>query len=141
MIRRATADDVPALVAMGARFLAEGPYAATRPTSADALEAFVAHMVSHAYVVRSDHGMLAGHAFAHPITGEPTASEVAWWVEPEARGGLAALRLLTHFEAWAADHGVRAVQMIAPAGTRLGRLYARYGYRELETTWEKRRAA
>ena len=37
--------------------------------------------------------------FENPITGEPTVSELFWWVEPEARGS--GVRLLKRAEQWA----------------------------------------
>ena len=58
-----------------------------------------------------------------------TAGEVAWWVEPDARGWPRALR---RAERWAAEMGAHQIQMIAPAtNARVGRLYQRRGYRPL----------
>jgi hypothetical protein len=141
MIRRATVEDTDAIVQMGARFLADGPYG--RATADQhALDTFVRYLLEYGYVTCSAHGMLLGQSFLNPITAEMTAAEIAWWVDPEhRRGSHDALRLFTAFEAWAARQGARAIQVIAPVGTSLGHLYARRGYRELETIWQKRLAA
>lgn len=137
-VRVADDDDLAAIVRMGARFLSEGPYPREVADTA-VLERFVRHLLEHGYVTCSDKGMLLGQSFVNPITGELTAAEIAWWVEPEHRkGSRDALRLLMAFEAWARDKEATLIQMIAPVGTPLGRLYARRGYSELETIWQKR---
>jgi hypothetical protein len=74
-------------------------------------------------------------AYRHPLSGVPTAGEVMWWLDPSARGG--GLALLRHAERWAAETGAEQIQMIAPAANaRVGRLYARRGYRPLETSYQ-----
>jgi hypothetical protein len=74
--------------------------------------------------------------FAHPMSGERVASEVFWWTNPEARG-VHGVKLLRMGEEWARTQDVVAFHMIAP-DVRVGSLYARRGYREVETVWEYR---
>ena len=142
MIRRATVADVPVLVAMGLRFVASTSYAALIPADPDRLTAFF-HGLLEAGVVfvaeRQDQavGMIGATVFDHPMSGERTACEVCWWVEPDARGGRSALWLLTAAEQWATAEGARRFQMIAPAGSSAGALYQRRGYSEVETTFQR----
>jgi GNAT superfamily N-acetyltransferase len=82
-------------------------------------------------------GMLAVSVAPHPMSADLVASEIAWWIEPERRGGSAAIRLLEAAEEWAADEGARSFQMIAPAGSTLGRFYARRGYEQVETVYQR----
>ena len=80
-------------------------------------------------------GMIGLMRYVHHASGLPTAGEVMWWVEPEARGrGVA---LLTRAERWAAETGAQQIQMVAPAtNARVGRLYERRGYRAIETSYQ-----
>ncbi len=73
--------------------------------------------------------------YPHHLSGEWTAGEVFWWVEPEARGE--GLQLMKQAEAWARGRGAAAIQMIAPS-TQVGVIYRRYGYAPIETTYSKR---
>jgi len=83
-------------------------------------------------------GMLAGIIAPHPMHGEMHADEVAWWVEPEHRGGRAAYRMLRSFEEWARQNGAIVVKMVAPTGSAVGGFYQRLGYSPVECMFAKR---
>jgi GNAT superfamily N-acetyltransferase len=141
VIRDATADDIPRLVEMGERFLTETVYrgrVAVNPLAmARTVGLLLASDLGTVFVSEQDGivvGMIGLLLFENPITGEPTASELFWWVEPESRGH--GLRLLKRAEQWARDMGAARIHMIAPADTDVGRLYQRCGYRVLETSWQ-----
>lgn len=140
-IRAATAADVPALVAMGCRFLAETSYGARLRCDPVHMTHFalalLQHHDGHIFVAEQDGhpvGMLAVQCFLHPYSGDRYAAELWWWVNPEARGH--GLRLLRAAEVWAKAHGAVKLHMIAPTDT-IGHLYARRGYVPLETTYER----
>lgn len=143
MIRRATLEDLPVLVAMGARFRSETAYAGLVDQDGAQLEALTRFLLEHGAVfvaqIRLEViGMLAATVVRHPVDGALTGSEIAWWIEPEFRGGSAAVRLLEAAEAWAKNMGARRFQMVAPtANARVGELYRRRGYAEVETTWQR----
>lgn len=144
VIRRATREDVPAIVAMAARFRGETAYAGLVDENLEALEALARFLIEFGVVFVAEKfgrvlvGMLAATVITHPISGERIASEVAWWVEPEYRGGTAGVRLLEAVEQWAVAQGARRFQMIAPtANARVGELYRRRGYTEIETIWQR----
>jgi len=140
-IREAVAADVDALVAMGERFLGS-VYAAKIRVSAAALrrtaEGLIASPDAVVYVAEV-HGAVIGMMglmrYQHPMSGELTASEVMWWVDPERRGS--GLRLFRVGEAWAQASGATVIQMIAPS-LEVERFYARVGYEPVERTFQRR---
>lgn len=145
MIRRATGRDVEGILRMGLRFHAESRYAAAMTPNVEQLARLLEYLLEFGFLLVLERngdvvGMLAAHALPNPVSGELVASEVAWWVDPEYRGGSGAVRMLVEFEEWAEERGAFLVQMIAPAGSSIGRLYMRRGYEQLETTWQRRLA-
>jgi GNAT superfamily N-acetyltransferase len=143
-IRRATLEDLPAIVAMAARFRGTTAYAGLVDENLEQLEQLARFLIEFGVVFVAEKfgrvlvGMLGATLVTHPIGGERIASEVAWWVEPEYRGGTAGVRLLEAAETWATTQGARRFQMIAPtANARVGELYRRRGYCEVETTWQR----
>jgi len=144
-IRPAMLSDVPHLVAMGRAQLAE-IYGDVLPENPAQLETLGVHLLTApncTVLVAGKDGALVGMmglvAHVHHLSGVPTVGEVMWWMDPTARG--AGLALLRHAEAWARDHGARAIQMAAPVGSRAGLLYERRGYRAVETTYYRPLAA
>lgn len=142
MIRPATIEDVPAIVSMGADFIAQSEYAALIVANPDAMTAFVTRLVewdeAEVFVAEIDGqivGMLGIFAFTHTVSGERTAMEAFWWVAPNARG-TAGIRLLTAAEAWAHGAGATRLQMIAP-NDRVASLYQRRGYRKVEVIYQR----
>ncbi len=139
--REATPADVPALVAMGERFLAS-VYAQLVHANADSLRAFSTGLLASPdaviYVAEIDAvvvGMMGLMRYMHPMSGEPTVSEVMWWMDPDARGS--GVRLFRVGEAWARAQGATVIQMIAPTPD-VASFYTRVGYVPVETTYQKR---
>lgn len=142
-IREATTADIDALVAMGQRFLGS-VYAGKIRANAEAIRAFSLGLMAspdaviyvgevHGAVV----GMLGMMRYMHPMSGEPTVSEVAWWMDPARRG--AGVRLFRIGEAWADAQGATVIQMIAPS-PEVERFYERVGYEAVERTYQRRMA-
>lgn len=141
MIRRATIEDRDRLMEMGQRFVSETPYAGLISIDPARLSDSVGNLLANpdgaVFVSGSDAtltGMIAMLAYDHPFSGERTAFEVVWWVEPEARGD--GVRLLRAAEQWARDLGIRKMQMVAPTA-RVGEFYARMGYAPVETSFQR----
>jgi GNAT superfamily N-acetyltransferase len=140
-IREATLADVPRLVAMGEQFLGS-VYRGLIQGDAPTLTRFATHLVesdaSVVYVAERDArivGMIGLMRYPHPMSGETTAAEVMWWVDPAHRG--CGLRLFRAGERWATAQGARVVQMIAPT-VDVERLYTRLGYGPVERVFQKR---
>jgi GNAT superfamily N-acetyltransferase len=146
-VRRATTADRGAVLAMAWRFLEESQYRALLEGSVAHLETLIDVLLEGGAIFVADNGadvvgMIAGVTQTHPITGAVTATEFAWWVEPEFRGSSAGGRLLKAFEGWARFQRAAVIQMIAPVGAEeLEGFYRRRGYEEVETTFQLRLAA
>jgi len=140
-VRSATRDDLSVMVEMGSRFL-ESVYRGRLATNTAAMLALGEQLLTDPnglmLVAERDAaiiGMLGALVYAHPMSGEQTAAELFWWVDPEKRGG--GLVLLRTLEQWARDHGAVVLQMIAPDDG-VARLYERIGFERLETTYQRR---
>lgn len=141
IVREATVDDVPALVAMGQRFRNETIYATRLPENTAQMGEIARRLIvednGHVLVVDRD-GALVGTigllVFPHHFSGALTAAELFFWVNPEHRGH--GVRLLRRAEQWARDRGATTMQMIAPT-PEVGTLYTRLGYAALEVAYEK----
>ena len=145
-IEVATIEDVPRIAELVRRFLAESIYGGIFPFEPTVLEQFVARAVEPeswgiVFVSREQNqivGMIAGAYLHEPISGTPMAEELAWWVEPEARGGLTAIRLHRMLEVWAESRGAQLLKMVAPADKPdVGVYYGKQGYRAVEVAWIK----
>jgi GNAT superfamily N-acetyltransferase len=141
VIRHATPGDIGQIAVLGERFISESHYHRLIGINPDALRS-VAELL-----IREDHGLLLVDEFygelagmigmiatIHPTSWEPVASELFWYVPPEARGG--GLKLLLAGERWAREFGCKRCIMVSP-NARVGALYERLGYELLETSWIK----
>lgn len=153
-IRPATMDDVPAIVEMAKRFYPESPYPTIygdMPAEQAAGLAIVAMqgMAEHGIVpgvmlVAEHGGALVGMLCAHidPATFTPAviAAELVWWVEPEHRGGMTAVRLLRAGEAAARERGADVFNMAALATSpeEAHQILQRMGYAPTHTIYTKR---
>jgi len=142
MIRRAEPKDMERILEMGQRFVAETSYLSILGgVSIERVMTTIANVaLSPDGVILlsgengSTSGMIAMLTYDHPFSGERTAFEVVWWVDPEARGN--GVRLLKAAERWAKEQGAVKVQMIAP-NERIGALYTRLGYSPVETSFQR----
>jgi GNAT superfamily N-acetyltransferase len=139
-IRHATLADIPPMVEMGLHFLRQSPYKTKLAENGEQMAKLGERLISHVggILVAEGHGNILGMLgyviHEHFISGEKMVGEVFWWVEPEQRG--AGLKLLDELERVAKDAGAVKLHMIAP-DERLGKLYERFGYEFLETTFQK----
>lgn len=149
-VRRAAIQDTPALVRMACRFIAESSYRGVVTPDPLHQAKLVAFLQDHGGLFVAERrkllepvGFIAFAATPAILTGELTACEVGWWVEPEFRKGGAGLELLDAGEEWARHIGAGEIQMIAPIGSDVDvtKIYQRRGYRPLETLWSKRLVA
>lgn len=140
-IRPASVTDVPRLIEMGARFIAETAYrdlVSANPTRMtdivssvmDSPDGVVLVSETNAHVT----GMIGVMVYAHPFSGERTGFDLFWWIDPEARGH--GVRLMRAAEQWASDHGATKMQMVAP-NPRVETLYERLGYQAVEVAYQR----
>lgn len=145
MIRRATQQDVDAIVKMGERFYATTSYADWAPFCAESSAELVRMVVDTGILLVAERpvqligmvgAIIAPFVFNRKILA---AHEVFWWMEPEARGGTEAWRLLQALEREADGAGCSALQMMAlhSSPPQAGALYERCGYSLTEKSYTK----
>jgi GNAT superfamily N-acetyltransferase len=139
MIRAATAADVPRLVEMGRRFRSVTGYAKILAENPEKMAELAGQLVSQGGLLVAERGgtlvgMLGFVVFPHFISGEQTASEAFWWVEPEYRGE--GIKLLREAEKCARNAGAEKMAMIAP-NERVANLYKRLGYEFVESAYQR----
>jgi GNAT superfamily N-acetyltransferase len=140
-VRLAVEADLPRLVAMGRRFIAESKYHAEiedNPAQRETLmRRFLDNEAGALFVTGeagAPTGMIAVYLYANPLDGNPWAGELFWWVDPEHRGP--GIVLLKTAEAWARERGARKIIMVAPT-KRVAAAYRALGYSRLETHFSK----
>lgn len=142
MIRLATRDDLDAVVAIGRKSLANGPYSTIIkdvPKQVHELASFLFSNKDAVILVADDNGIVGLLAFfisRHYFTGELTASEIIWYVDPESRPGGAAMQLMWEAERLATKMGAVWMQFTAP-NEQVGNIYTRYGYKQIEVGYQK----
>lgn len=143
IIREATLEDVPRIVELGRKFIANGPYKdqLDNPAQADHIARWmIVNQKAKVLVAQMDgtiQGMIAFIIYPHYFTGQPTANEMIWYVEPEARAGGIAMRLMHAAESLAKEMGAIRMQFTAPTAE-IGKLYERWcGYHQVEISYER----
>lgn len=141
MIRPATVADTKRLIEMGQSFVNETSYSLLISVNPERLSGIIGGILENpdgvVLVSGSDAtvtGMIAMVVYNHPFSGERTAFEIVWWVEPESRGD--GIRLLRAAEEWAREQGAKHMQMVAP-NERVAALYQRLGYGLVETSFQR----
>jgi GNAT superfamily N-acetyltransferase len=143
-IRRADHRDVDALVAMALRFQESTNYAAHLRATAESFRRLIETILDNDtaaiwVAAREDRpvGMMAATLYLQPMSGECIGAELCWWMEPEARGGRTALRLIRTAEHWARSGGAVLFQLTAPTPA-VGQFYEALQYQPVETQYLRR---
>jgi ribosomal protein S18 acetylase RimI-like enzyme len=139
MIRDAQLSDVPRLVEMGQRFIKETSYSKHLRDNPECAAVLITSLIEKGSLLILEQGqeiigMLGFVMFPHFMSGDLTAGEIFWWVEPEHRGQ--GLKLLREMERRARVEGAKYVQMVAP-NEKVGRLYERLGFDRIETSYQR----
>ena len=141
VVREATTADLGRIVDMGVRFGQDASYRGRIHISPGSVAQFAQRLMASpdgaVYVAERAGvvvGMIALTVFEHPMSGERIVVELAWWVEPEARG--CGLKLLQQAETWGRAQGATRLQMIAPTPV-VERLYQRLGFEPVERTYQR----
>lgn len=148
-IRPATHDDIDALLAMGEKFFLFSRFAQfanfDRDTARASITALIGAEVGVCLVAVIDGEVVGGIVGAlAPLWFAPTclsATEFAWWVSEEHRGGTAGIKLLRAFEQWAKNKGAAMVSMsdlVIEGATPAGRLFEKLGYTVIERSHVKK---
>lgn len=143
MIREALMEDIPRIVELGSRSLQDGPYKdriQDNPVQAAKFAGLIIGGFGKVLLWEEEgkvSGLFAFIAYPHFFDAVMTAQEIMWYVEPEARSGGAAIKLLWAAEEKAKELGVKVMQVTAP-NKEVGNLYVRFGYKPAEIVFERR---
>ena len=141
IIRLATTADLDRLVEMGQHFQRQTVYHTRVVEDVDHIRRLATSLIERGIVLVADRegvlvGMWAGIVFDHVIANVRMATEVIWWVEPEARGAGVAQRLLAEAEGWGLAQGATRMQL-GSWNDRLDRFYVGLGYAPAERIFNK----
>ena len=144
MIRIATAADIPRIVELGSESLIDGPYKGlvkNNPKQTTKLAETVIQSESGRVMLYEDDqgkvvGLLAFLIAPQIFTGEPTATELMWFVEPASRHDGAGIKLLWAAEEMARALGAKYMGVTSPTEA-VSALYSRFGYHKLEISYLK----
>lgn len=142
-VRKATAEDKLTFAFLADAFLKESGYGLTMNpdkllanfdfslTSSD-IEIFLLDV--DGTVV----GMLVG-AISQPLFSDDSmATELAWYISPDKRGGREAFQLIKTYEEWAKEQGCSFVTMVdIDSLNSLEKVYTKKGYKLTEKTYVK----
>jgi GNAT superfamily N-acetyltransferase len=146
MIRAATHDDLPALVALGAFLHDESPRYRVRSFDPVRCGEHLRGLIDGAGVVFvADHAGVVVGGFAGGIAvdwfgSHKTAFDYSLMVHPEHRQGVVAVRLITAFKHWAKRMGADSVQMGVTTGIHddnTARLYMALGFDRIGQLFEQ----
>lgn len=108
------------------------------PTSAAwALDLFKTCVLSPERIAVSKTGGILLGAVSRSLLGPIIQShEIAWWVDPEHRGG--SIDMLKMYEDWALEKGAKLIEVKSlNIFKEVENLYERMGYSPIETSWVK----
>ena len=148
MIRDALEADIPRILEMSRRFLAEGPYRDDVIDKEEVTNALALRLVQspeHRVLVSDEGGKLTGLVvmliYPHYFSGERTAGELIWYVEPEHRQSWTGIALARAAERVAREMGATTIQFTAPATATadkdIAKMYELMGYHAVETTFSR----
>jgi GNAT superfamily N-acetyltransferase len=161
-VREATLEDVGAIVIMGRQFL-ETDFKGLIEPNDEAMLGVVVLVIQTGviFVAERSHyptcacqednegpgpcscgsrivGFLALAVLEHPLSGKIYGVEVAWWVDPAYRNGMAGPKMLGCAENYARQKGLSVLKMVAPSGSpHVAAFYERRGYVAVETAYQK----
>jgi GNAT superfamily N-acetyltransferase len=137
-IRVATLDDLPRILELGEQLHRESPRWSRLSFSRAKAEQFLTHLIQepNGVVFVADQqgvvvGGIAGMAAPHWSSDDIVAQEVSFFMAPEARGNIVAVRLICALRAWAELRGAKWLHAGTSTGIdpeRTARLYEALGF-------------
>lgn len=137
MIRKATLDDLPDMLRLGAMMHAESRYASMKfdpAVLAETIAQLIASPYGFAWVaIRESQtvGVMLAGVGAQWFSRELTTFEYGVYVEPEHRGSMLGIRLIKSYKEWALSVGAKIVQGGVTANIEdgnAGKIYERIGF-------------
>lgn len=116
MIRTATIDDIPQIVELGVRLHAESSYShiSFDKEKVAGLMKMLIEKIGVVFVADRDGeimGGIAGAVTEEWFSREKLAFDYSFFIAPEHRGGMTAIRLMAAFEEWGKSLGAKRISM------------------------------
>lgn len=135
MIRVATEADIPALVDLGQEMHLESNFS-TLTFDVEKTKEYVKNLMGYGIVFCSEvdgaiTGFIAGFLYQPYFSYDYMATDIGLFVTKDARGGMAAPRLISAFTKWAMEKGAKQIRPGISVGGNIegvGRLYEHMGY-------------
>lgn len=140
-VRRATLDDLNAIVELGIETWPDAPFSQLPPSRAwmhQSIARFLHTDGAAGWLLCEDRtlvGVLAVSLLDHWMTGQRIAVQWWWWIRPEHRNGQG-LRLLRAAEDWAKIHHASEMHLLS-VNANFDALCEALRYNKLETTYSK----
>jgi N-acetylglutamate synthase-like GNAT family acetyltransferase len=141
MIRKADYSDFEAILDLSEEFWKSTIY--TEKFDREHTKVMVEMAYQHGLLAVIDLGGVVGFCAAvkAPILGSPLAlgaTELAWYVKPDHRGGRKGIELMIYMEELAKAENVKYFTMVAMhSSMEVGLIYERMGYSKSETSYTK----
>lgn len=136
MIRQATVDDIPRLLAMGEKFADRAKLIDHVGYEPESMKQTFNDMIEGGHpIFVGEQGAIGATSAWHPFNrSHAIAQEVFWWSE-----GREGLRLLAALEEWCIPNvkSLRMITLEALNPERIGQLYIKRGYTSLEHSYIK----
>jgi GNAT superfamily N-acetyltransferase len=136
-IREATLADAETLIKMLLNFASESPYT-------NLVDSYRVGQLAGSFILDADKlalicedkGMLLALTMPFLWGTKRTATEMAWWVEPEYRKSGLGTELIDFFNTWAVGKGCSAITLTSLDG-KMNKLYDKLGFKLCEQTYIK----
>jgi len=144
MIRAATEQDIPQILGMSSNFWKRTIY--DEPFCPDTVTEMAVHCINtEMMAVLEIEGKVVGFVCGviGPLLGNrdvKSGTELAWWVEPDFRGGSGSIKLLKYMEQLAKDSGVKYWNMVFMESSMpeiIKHIYEKLGYKVNEVVYSK----
>lgn len=144
-IRMARPEDAERIIEIGSHSIAIGPYrndlVDNPQVTLRLYKLLIDNPQSRIIVSEAAGGIVTGLfaliIFPHYYSGEITAGEIIWYVEPAYRVGGVGLALLREAERLAREAGAVRMQLTAPTEA-LSAMYKRCGYHQIEVSFQRK---
>lgn len=145
MVRDATLADIPAMLRLGEIMHAESRYS-FMAYDAEKVAGTLRSLMGTGFVrVHERNGEIDGGMVGYMteawFSRARVAAELALFVTPGKRGGMAAWYLLSEFSAWAENQGAQEITLAITTGVKVeetGRMYQRLGFEQVGGVFKRR---
>lgn len=138
-MRIAELSDVDTILDMAMKFVEATGYkeAADPMYIRDLITAFLEAPRDKQIVILDDFGFIAGQATPFLFGHGSLASEVAWWIDPSARGENKGIKLMEAFEYWAKNVAQCRYITMTSLDKDVEKIYKKKGYKLYERAYMK----